>query len=191
MVRRTWGVVGGMEADHWKVGGMLITGRCVFVPQNKKGFQPTLASWARVKAPIVCENPNFLADEISMLVVQNVCVVHQHLQLFWLPKVIWQSQTSKKARPLFLISQQLIATPSWQRPGPWYPVACPVAVGHPGWVRVPLPVGNSRNMGNYWSDPSHAIPGGPWQLVHSWWEPHGSDMAVIYPEDIWLSLCQT
>ena len=165
MVRRTWGGVGG-----WKlIWGHRITGRCVFVLQNKKGFQQTLVPWARVKAPIVCENPNFLADEISMLVVQNLCCSSTSSTFL----------VAKLCQKLFDINPKPPKRPghcfwlhSWSpchpmRLGPWHPVACPVAVGHPGWVRVPLPVGNSR-----------IIPGGPWQLVHSWCS-HGSDISTL------------
>ena len=177
MVRRTWGV-GGMEADHWKVGGMLITWKvCLFVLQNKKGFQPTLASWARVKATIVCENPNFL-DEIPMFVVQSLCCSSTSSTFLVAKSYLTISNLQKGPATVFdfTTADRHAILPA---PRTLVSSCLPSGCGTSWMSSCTTTSGELQKYGDR-SDPSHAIPGGPWQLVHSWWEPHGSDISRRY-----------
>ena len=109
---RWWGELGGLWGDgSWSGGIESLEGVFLSCRTRRVSNKPWLLE-LESKHLLYVKIQTFLLMKFPCLLFK-ICVVHQHLQLFWLPKVIWHpSQTSQKARPLFLTSQ-LIAMPSY------------------------------------------------------------------------------
>ena len=112
---RWWGELGGLWGDgSWSGGIESLEDVFLSCRTRRVSNKPWLLE-LESKHLLYVKIQTFLLMKFPCSLFK-ICVVHQHLQLFWLPKVIWhQSQTSQKARPLFLTSQ-LIATPSMAAP---------------------------------------------------------------------------
>ena len=165
---RWWGELGGLWGDgSWSGGIESLEGVFLSCRTRRVSNKPWLLE-LESKHLLYVKIQTFLLMKFPCLLFK-ICVVHQHLQLFWLPKVIWHpSQTSQRPGHCFWLH-------SWS-PRHHHPRAQDLGIQLPAqWLWDIL-----DEFVYHYQSGTPAIPGGPWQLVHSWWEHHGSDISWRY-----------